>query len=329
MLAGQLVGAPVEQALFTFFSQSIDIGKVGVTVFFAISGFVVPFSLFSASTHPIRRFTMSRLFRLYPAYWLSMLVAVLVFHVAAGEPVPARRVIANATMLQQFVGAANLMQIYWTLQVELIFYALCGVLFWRGCLKASRHVFAAALVCLALALVVAAARWYWQEKLPVAAPLALCIMFWGFLWRRHTIDHQPDARRYAHIVLAALIVAVPVISLLAYNRDYGFDETWSRYTATYYAALFVFIAGTTRLRVTGAVPEYLGRISYSVYLFGTIAAWAAFRLMGDHAGEWPAHVTLLIAVLIAVAMAAVSYHVVEQPAIQWGRRLSRRWVERS
>ena len=59
---------PLESLVFNFFTNTFDLGILSVTLFFAVSGFVVPFSLLRNKVSPIRDFAISRLFRLYPAY---------------------------------------------------------------------------------------------------------------------------------------------------------------------------------------------------------------------------------------------------------------------
>lgn len=70
---------------------------------------------------------MRRLCRLYPAYWVSMLGGVLWWW-QTGRPVHWQTFAANATMMPMFLGQEPLVGVYWTLHVELIFYALCLVL---------------------------------------------------------------------------------------------------------------------------------------------------------------------------------------------------------
>jgi hypothetical protein len=80
---------------------------------------VIPFSL---KNKGFRDFWISRFFRLYPAYWLSILLVVLV-----GGSIPAvLTLVINVTMLQKFVGFPDMIGVYWTLQIELIFYMLCS-----------------------------------------------------------------------------------------------------------------------------------------------------------------------------------------------------------
>ena len=65
----------------------------------------------------------------------------MVLVLAAHKHVDAPEVAANVTMLQQFFGIENVLGIYWTLQIELIFYALCIGLFIIGLLQKTKFIF--------------------------------------------------------------------------------------------------------------------------------------------------------------------------------------------
>jgi peptidoglycan/LPS O-acetylase OafA/YrhL len=119
---------------FVALTEVIDIGKSAVIVFFAISGYVIPFSLMKPGDH-VQRFVISRFFRLYPAYWLSLPAGLAILVVTTHQHIGAPLVVANATMLQQFFGIENILGIYWTLQIELMFYAVCVGLFLIGLLR--------------------------------------------------------------------------------------------------------------------------------------------------------------------------------------------------
>ncbi len=94
------------------------------------------------------------------------------------------------------------------------------------------------------------ARYVSDIKLPIAVPLALTMMFIGYLLRL-TQDGVPEARRTLLRAVSIFVVAIPVVAVLAYNKDFGFNETWYKYTIAYYSALFLFFMLTTRWRITG------------------------------------------------------------------------------
>jgi peptidoglycan/LPS O-acetylase OafA/YrhL len=100
-------------------------GLLGVELFFVISGFVILMTLERIPSLP--QFAVGRIARLYPAYWLSLAVAGL-FLWTNGQT-SGWTVLLNATMLQAFLYAPNVINPYWTLAYELVFYAAMAVIF--------------------------------------------------------------------------------------------------------------------------------------------------------------------------------------------------------
>ena len=121
-----------------------DLGRYGVVLFFLISGYVVPFSL--RGVHALPRFALTRVLRLYPGFWLSVAAMTAT---SAAVPTSAQ-LVANLTMAPTLFGQPPVSGVYWTLFVELAFYALCAALFAAGWLRRSAAVFALGLVCIAL-----------------------------------------------------------------------------------------------------------------------------------------------------------------------------------
>jgi peptidoglycan/LPS O-acetylase OafA/YrhL len=313
---------------FVALTDVIDIGKVGVIVFFAISGYVIPFSLMRRTDNAVPRFVISRFFRLYPAYWLSLPAGLVILVVVAHQHIDAPLVVANATMLQQFFGIENILGIYWTLQIELIFYALCIGLFVIGLLQKTKFIFSASVIFLAFALVLSAVRFYSGMKLPVVVPLSLAVMFWGMI-RRQADDGERTAVKMDVSLLVVFAVVIPLVSFLAYNRDYGYNETWYRYTISYGVAIALFALCTSRVRINFAGMRYLGRISYSIYLFGPVAEQIILLSLLPRLGLGQgAHLYIGITMVLAVAMAAVIYRFVEAPSIAFGRRISEKFCGR-
>lgn len=299
----------------------IDLGKVGVVVFFAISGFVIPFS-FSKGPAPLRRFAISRLFRLYPAYWLSM-ATYLALLATAGAALPSvTAILTNVTMAQSALGQPNVIGVYWTLFIELIFYALCAAAFAAGLLRAPRFTLWASLALLAVAVILAIARHYLERKVPVAIPLSLSIMFWGTLWREATVNRSEAHRRYAAWMLLVYVAAIPVVSLLAYDQDLGLEENWVRYTVSYLAAIMIFVTLTTVMRISGNWPVLLGMISYSLYLFHVHARGVvemAFAAAGAEPSPW---IGVPFSIAASIILAWIIFTLVERPMNVMGHRIA-------
>lgn len=302
----------------TLIYDIIDPGKVGVVMFFAISGFVIPFS-FPKGPAPLARFVVSRLFRLYPAYWLSMAAWIAVAAIIGGAMPSTINVLANVTMAQTLFGQANLVGIYWTLFIELVFYTLCAMAFALGWLHIGRFTFGACLVWLLVAVLFAIARFALERKVPVAVPLCLSIMFWGTLWREATINGSALHRRYALWMLALFALAIPPISLLAYDFDTGLEEYWVRYAVSYYAAIGLFMLLSTRVRLTGRVAVWFGQISYSLYLFHVHTKLLVDEAVARAGLALPAALQVTLSIAAAICVSCIVFTLVELPAIRMGK----------
>lgn len=102
-------------------------GYLGVNLFFIISGFVI---LITAQSKDAFQFTVSRICRLYPAFW-----AGVTFTVAAALIFGNRRFIVgidqyveNMSMISGYFGVRQVDGVYWTLLVEMKFYFLVFLL---------------------------------------------------------------------------------------------------------------------------------------------------------------------------------------------------------
>ncbi|MBY8873143.1 acyltransferase [Micromonospora sp. PLK6-60] len=101
-------------------------GYLGVDLFFMISGMVVFMSLWGRT--PIA-FLISRISRLYPAFWAGVTITSLVLlYGAVNLPrVTVGQYLANLTMFAQPLGVPNVEGVYWTLWAEWRFYFLLVV----------------------------------------------------------------------------------------------------------------------------------------------------------------------------------------------------------
>ncbi|MEW2355397.1 acyltransferase [Spirillospora sp. NPDC029432] len=118
--------------IFPSLSPLTRFGYLGVDLFFVISGFVI---LMSAWGRRPGDFAISRVSRLFPAYWFGVALALVMFTVTGlsdGKTDVLQRFLPNLTMLQEGLRAGSMENVYWTLWVELHFYALVMLLVWRG-----------------------------------------------------------------------------------------------------------------------------------------------------------------------------------------------------
>lgn len=112
----------------TFFEVSTPIanyGYLGVPFFFMLSGFVITAS---AQNRSAIQFALSRIARLYPAFWACLLFTCAIVVYLKGDGISVGQAIVNSTMLNDYLGVKNIDDVYWTLQAEIKFYGCIFVL---------------------------------------------------------------------------------------------------------------------------------------------------------------------------------------------------------
>ena len=98
------------------------VGRYGVQVFFILSGFVIYWTL-KRIDRPLD-FVISRFSRIYPLYWVSLIItfSTVSYFGLEGREVTINDALLNVLMFHQVFGVDNVDGVYWTLIVELVFY---------------------------------------------------------------------------------------------------------------------------------------------------------------------------------------------------------------
>lgn len=112
---------------FPFLANIFKYGYLGVDLFFMISGFVI---LLTASKNTSIHFAISRITRLYPAFWAAVTLTAIMTVLIGGDRynVEWLQYIQNLTMLSGYFNIPFIDGVYWTLLIELKFYFLIFIL---------------------------------------------------------------------------------------------------------------------------------------------------------------------------------------------------------
>jgi peptidoglycan/LPS O-acetylase OafA/YrhL len=293
--------------------QVLLLGQNGVAIFFALSGFVIAHSLFDREMtgSELGRFTVRRSLRLDPPYWASIIVAILFAYlssrVVSGKEFPVYtlpQISAHLVYLQDILGFRSIESVYWTLCLEIQFYIIYGLMVIAGAWK--QVLISAACVVSSLwplhfapmifpglflslwhtFLLGVAAYWAWTQ--PKAAPI-FCFFAVVMLGAGWTYNAQ-------FTIVAALT------SLLLY---------------------LCAVSGTLYRGLNWRWLQFLGLISYSLYLTHSVVTGAVFRIgrMVTPPGPIMELVWWTVSIAASVVAAAIFWLVVERPSL----RLSK-WI---
>ncbi|GAA1257289.1 acyltransferase [Sphaerisporangium rubeum] len=196
-------------------SPWFNFGQYGVLVFFLVSGYVIPVSL--ERRGDVRGFWVNRVFRLYPL-WLVTAVLGTVFALAevytrlppdAGEQ-PVTSALAHVTMLQDLLGVDSVVNVFWTLSYEMVFYLLVTAMFVFGMHKASTAASAGLACCAVVAgAVVPAGLISTMLGAPVVAALAAVVLVAGLA---AVVAGGETTRRRGAVAIAALGLVLLVLN---------------------------------------------------------------------------------------------------------------------
>lgn len=274
---------PNEPALFTWLQPFTKFGYLGVDVFFIISGFVI---LWSALGRSVPQYLISRVSRLYPSFWVAILVTSATLLVLRPDRLqPLWAIAVNFTMMPSYFGGPDhyVDSVYWTLAIELKFYFLVLlVLLFRQ----SAHI----------------ERWAWVWLVVTAACYlpqmphvvqSLSIFPYGayfiagstfyLMWR-----HGPSPWR-----AMALCICYLLICLTALHKRPDFihevtpDTAWVVVgVVTLGFATFTAIALRLLRELKSRFWLSLGAFTYPVYLVHNEVGKAVFVLEGPATNEW-------------------------------------------
>lgn len=285
-------------------------GNYRVLLFFTISGFAIFFTLDRIGS--VADFIVNRFARLYPAYLTAMLLTLSIEYLAHATQllVGPGAILANFTMLQGFAFIPEVDGAYWTLTVEIAFYA-CMVAIWKcGGVRRLEPVLAGWLMLRWL-------FWAWPD-MPERIIMLLVLRYTPFfvigmlayrLWR----GQRSMAQQAPYAVLALLSVATM--------------ETWdvTVVAIVLVCAFLALIQGHLRFLAIGPLI-WLGGISYSFYL---IHQHVGFVIMLElaRAGFSP-WIGFATAFLVALVLGTAINRLVERPAGEailawWKRRRAR------
>lgn len=305
-------------------SFDFEAGAFGVQLFFIISGFVILLSARRA-TRP-SDFVISRVSRLYPAYWLSILVTLVViwafswqfFHLQTWE------VLANFTMVQRWFLVPNLNEVYWTLAVEMQFYVVVLALLWLTRCNLSDRV----ITYLSVAwLTISAAVGIYAHPfasgvnpqlvdLPIRLLLNATLAEYGplFVFGMLLFISRSNGRMHFALPIAAFVSI-----LNAWLLHAVLDAT----IVAGIIAVFLLVAFRKRTRILLAPPLlWFGKISYSLYIIHLIPGDIVIDLTRNYLGRDGA----MIAALLVTTLLAWALHTVgEQIASRRFKELLEKW----
>ncbi len=289
------------------------LGYLGVQLFFIVSGFVI-FMTIERTVKPLD-FVYFRFSRLYPTFWMGVLVTsigVMFTDLPAEYRRTPTEILVNLTMLQEFFNIPAVDGVYWTLTRELIFYAIILAIFACGLI---RHTIPLAYGWLLLQLLANACE-HWLGRFPWKIKFYLlteyCHLFVAGIVFYKIFTNKADKACYGLLGLGLLNQF-----LLVENADIPstrFEE--SCYVGLFFLLFWIVTKGKAQFLAWQPLI-FLGSISYALYLVHQVLGYAIIRWFDQ--SPYSVWLGLAAATAFSVATATIITQYGEKPLMRWLR----------
>lgn len=299
----------------------------GVDFFFVLSGFLLAVPFMQMKKIDLRAYYLKRCLRILPAYYVSMLFIVLFL----SRHVTSEDILATVFFGQNFFQSTftSINGVYWTLAIEEIFYAtlpLFAILFVKG-----RWMFA-------LPACVAFSTGYREVVYTLYRGQLQYLNF--YLWQYPSyVEHYAIGVTLAALFVTGrsfypgklknsygLLATIVALGLTEYFmgvryevRAYDLPLANLVFAIEYGCLLYFTLASplASRLRAvfTNKVSLFTGKLSYSTYVWHLPIEVTMYSL-GLPVVEW-----VMLSYLAIIGVAALSYHLVEQPFLSLKNRI--------
>lgn len=311
------------------------IGKLGVVLFFVLSGFLITYLLLQerqvTGTIAIRHFYLRRVLRIWPLYYLIVILGLFILPQIPFFDIP---IYSDLLHRSFWVKVLLLMAILpnlvatpiphinqtWSIGVEEQFYA-----FWPLLMKKIGHPLRVALGTIVVYLVIK----FSLLLLPTLGIRSSAIVFVTKFWNSFNVD--------------CMAIGGVIAWALFYQREGVLRVLFSRWTqiiayllttfmivrgveipylhqevyACFFAVIILNLAANkqTLIRLEHPVLHYLGKISFGIYMYHMIAIIIAFKVLQPRfpGNNWLLYSTTL---LLTIGLAAASYEWFERRFIK-------------
>jgi peptidoglycan/LPS O-acetylase OafA/YrhL len=300
----------------------LHFGLTGVDLFFIISGFVILLTLEKTSNW--KSFVINRFSRLYPVYWFCVtFTAILMFIRGRAIPEFAKdnlpiEYLVNLSMFQTWLNIPDLDGSYWTLSVELIFYAFMLIIF---CLKQLKHIQLIGAIALIPVIIFRSigAPTSISHVLPIANFYPL--FYAGILFYK---------MKFESITIARFVLAIGcfIIQYSLFNttlRSAAISAEQYGVMLGLYCCTFLLYTNNYLRFIIHPATIFLGNISYSLYLvhqFMCANVIVPGLMRYAHMNFWIA--AFGVALPIALIVATLIHKFVEKPAMNLIRSIGLR-----
>lgn len=296
-----------------FYFENYNLGMIGVSAFFIISGFLIPLSL--EKYESIKLFIVNRFFRIYPLYIFIFIISILLIKVGIINSWDSfmmnifKNIFFNLLILQDYVpkkmAIINLVGSSWTLFIEFVWYGIFSLLFY---LNLNKRFLALIIAPSIILITISLFSLILKIRIPIGHLVLLDLCFIGlFIYRFFTNLINTKT------LTLGLLIAFVGISFSLYVAFYHYNNPMFSFRCV----LISYILGSLIFaffyifNFSSKILSFLGKISYSVYLSHGVVLY----LLNFYFHETGFNLVILT-ILLTLISSYFLYKIIEEPFVK-------------
>lgn len=306
------------------FNPNFGLGPFGVSIFFLISGFVIPISI---EKNTVAKFLTMRFFRVFPTYWFSLLIGLSCVYCSSlfwSLPLFWNKeiLISNFFLANDVFQIASVDLVNWTLAIELKFYLVIAIL--SQVIRTGR-----VLPIFIFSLLIFILNFYLNDNTSTAeissiTTVAICIaselvyvqfMLIGiFFYYAH--QNKISKRK---------LIEYSTFQLFFFAMSWRYSSLSNQFPVVpfiyFYGLAFFALAFSFRQKFTGnKFLKLLADISFPLYLIHSLVGYVTIKILMSYA--WSFYAAASFALCSVSAIACAIHIFVETPTNAFGKKLS-------
>lgn len=316
--------------------HGLDMAGYGVTLFFTLSGFLITYLLLLEKEKygdiNIRQFYLRRILRIWPLYYLYLILAVIALLVYEPQSL-------NGNIIFYIVLLANVPFImgtqlpivghFWSLGVEEQFY-----LFWPWVVKRIKSIRIWLIVFISVLSVFKLGAWYYYSRTGNVIPLNTvhitrfhCMALGALAAFLHYERHQLFIRISFHTVTQ--VITWICVGICAVNEFYVADLINDELIALISVVLILNVSLNPRslIKMNNSYLDYIGKISFGIYVYHPLVIYLSAQWLKEYITlmdkNYQYALIYFLVMFATIGIAHVSYHYFEKPFLRLKEKYAR------
>jgi peptidoglycan/LPS O-acetylase OafA/YrhL len=321
------------------------LGHLGVVLFFVLSGFLITYLLLAekkvTQSISIKQFYIRRVLRIWPLYFLLVLLALFAFPNIPFLEVPGDEGSSGGTWLKtalyllilpnvavKLFPAVPFIGQTWSIGVEEQFY-----LIWPWLVKKARNVLTVLLAVIIVYLLILfgldflsardghAGGWHIASEIWHVTSIDCMAIGGVFAWLH--FYKKESILRFIRNDIMELISVLIVISFIV--KGVRFPILHHEIYAVLFGVIILNLAtkDKTVLYLEHPVLDYLGKVSYGVYMYHVLCIVIAYKAIAATAGSVNSWLLYGLSIALTIVVSAISFELLENPFIKMKARFTK------